>query len=252
MLKVYIRFYEELNFFIQPEKRKTLIQEYCKEGTTVKALIEICGIPHTEVDLVLVNGESKGFSYQLKNNDMVSVYPVFESFDISEVSRVRPVPLRIIKFVLDVHLGKLTKRLRLLGFDTLYSNVYSDEEISDISKNEKRIVLTRDTGLLKRKIITHGYYIRSRDPKEQLSEVVKRFDLLKTVKPFTRCTQCNETLKEIEKKKIEKDIPEKVREKYDKFRICSLCNKIYWLGSHWENMKKTLEKLYQQHSNIVM
>lgn len=246
MLKVYIRFYEELNFFLQPEKRKKLIEEYCKEGTTVKALIEICGIPHTEVDLVLVNGESTGFSYQLKNNDRISVYPVFESFDIGEVSQVRPAPLRVIRFILDVHLGKLAKRLRLLGFDTLYTNTYSDEEISEISKKEKRIILTRDTGLLKRKIITHGYYIRSRNPKEQLFEVVRRFDLLKRVKPFTRCIQCNQCLKEIEKNKIEQQLPEKVLRKYDHFHLCEPCNKIYWLGSHWENMKKTLEKLYQQ------
>ena len=127
MVKISIRFYEELNFFLHRDKRKKLFVEYCKEGTTVKALIEICGVPHTEVDLVLINGESRSFSYQLKENDRISVYPVFESFDISDVSRVRPAPLRVIKFILDVHLGKLAKRLRLLGFDTLYSNTYPDE-----------------------------------------------------------------------------------------------------------------------------
>jgi uncharacterized protein with PIN domain len=250
MVKVYIRFYEELNFFIPPEKHKKIIEKYCKKGTTVKALIEICGIPHTEVDLVLVNGESTGFSYQLKNNDRVSVYPVFESFDIGEVSQVRPAPLRVIQFILDVHLGKLAKRLRLLGFDTLYSNTYSDEEISEISKKEKRIILTRDTGLLKRKIITHGYYIKSRNPREQLFEVVKRFDLLKAVKPFTRCIQCNKSLEKVEKNNIKQRVPEKIWNKYDKFHFCSRCNKIYWLGSHWENMKKTLEKLYEQKENL--
>jgi len=221
------------------------MEEHCREGTTVKALIEICGVPHTEVDLVLVNGESTGFSYQLKDSDRVSVYPVFESFDIREVSRVRQSPLRIIKFVLDVHLGKLAKHLRLLGFDTLYSNSYEDQEISEISKNEKRITLTRDRGLLKRKIITHGYYIKSRDPEEQLYEVVKRFDLLQSLKPFTRCLMCNKKLEIIEKYKIISQLPEKIRISYDHFQICPDCKKIYWVGSHWRNMKKKLEQLYQ-------
>ncbi|MBN2533384.1 MAG: Mut7-C ubiquitin/RNAse domain-containing protein [Spirochaetales bacterium] len=243
MIKVHIRFYEELNFFIRPEKRKQLIERHCKEGTTVKALIETCGIPHTEVDLVLVNGESRGFSYQLENNDRISVYPVFESFDIGKVSRVRPAPLRVIRFILDVHLGKLAKRLRLLGFDTLYSNTYTDEELSELSKKERRIILTRDTGLLKRKIITHGYYVRSRDPKEQLFEVIRRFDLFHSLKPFSRCIQCNEVLGEIRKDKIEQQLPDKVLEKYDRFYSCKRCNKIYWLGSHWKSMKKTLETI---------
>ena len=156
MVKVFIRFYEELNFFLHQEKRKKLIEEYCREGTTVKALIEICGVPHTEVDLVLINGESESFSYQLKENDRISVYPVFETFDISGISKVRPAPLRVIKFILDVHLGKLAKRLRLLGFDTLYSNAYQDEEISEISKDEKRIILTRDRGCLNEKSLPMG------------------------------------------------------------------------------------------------
>jgi uncharacterized protein len=246
MLNVYIRFYEELNFFIPREKQKKLIEENCREGTTVKALIEICGVPHTEVDLVLVNGESEGFSYQLKDNDRVSVYPVFESFNIERVSRVRPVPLRVTRFVLDVHLGKLAKCLRLLGFDTLYSNSFSDGEISTIAKEEKRIVLTRDTGLLKRKIISHGYYIRSRDPEEQLHEVIRRFDLLHAVKPFSLCLRCNEPLEEIKKESIQQELPEKVMEKYDRFQHCPGCGKVYWLGTHWENMKKRLEKIYQQ------
>jgi len=246
MVNVFIRFYEELNFFLPRDKRKKLLNEHCKEGTTVKALIEICGIPHTEVDLILINGESKGFSYQLQENDRISVYPVFESFDISGISRVRPKPLRVIKFILDVHLGKLVKRLRLLGFDTLYSNTYSDEEISEISKADKRIVLTRDRGLLKRKIITHGYYIKSRDPEEQLLEVVKRFDLVKALKPFTRCLACNETLRNIDKERIINRLPEKVRLRYNTFQYCSTCDKIYWLGSHWQHMKKSLEGFFRK------
>jgi uncharacterized protein with PIN domain/sulfur carrier protein ThiS len=243
MVRVFIRFYEELNFFLPSDRKKCLLERTCKKGTTVKALIEEMGIPHTEVDLVLVNGHSKGFEYQLADNDRVSVYPVFESFDIGDVSKVRPTPLREIRFILDVHLGKLAKRLRLLGFDTIYSNHFEDEQISVLAVKEKRIILTRDRGLLKRKTITHGYCIRSKDPHEQLREVIGRFDLLKCIKPFSRCLQCNSSLVPAYKEEIMDRLPQKVKEKYSHFSRCPKCNKIYWLGSHWENMKKILDNL---------
>ncbi|MBN2441181.1 MAG: Mut7-C ubiquitin/RNAse domain-containing protein [Spirochaetales bacterium] len=244
MLNVRIRFYEELNFFLEKSKRKREIQVSCKKGTTIKAIIEAFGVPHTEVDLVLVNGESMSFSYQLKDRDRLSVYPVFESFDITTVSLVRPIPLRITRFILDVHLGKLAKFLRLLGFDTRYSNSFSDREISREAYREKRIILTRDKGLLKRKIVTHGYYIKSRNSREQLFEVVKRFDLLRSLKPFTRCIRCNEQLIIIEEKEIIDSLPDEIRKRYDSFHFCSVCNKVYWKGSHWENMKRILDEIY--------
>jgi uncharacterized protein with PIN domain/sulfur carrier protein ThiS len=243
MVRISIRFYEELNFFLPSDKRKCLLERTCKKGTTVKALIEEIGVPHTEVDLVLVNGNSTGFSYQLADNDRISVYPVFESFDIGGVSKVRPTPLREIRFILDVHLGKLAKRLRLLGFDTMYSNHFEDEQISVLAGKEKRIILTRDRGLLKRKTITHGYCIRSKDPHEQLREVIARFDLMKRIEPFSRCLQCNSILVPVEKEEIMNRLPPKVRNRYEQFSRCPECNKVYWLGSHWEHMKKRLDNL---------
>ncbi len=235
--QVSIRFYEELNFFLAKDKRKTRFKTQFWFGDTIKALIESLGIPHTEVDLILVNQNSVSFSYQLKNGDRVSIYPVFESFNIASLTKVRPEPLRETKFILDVHLGRLARYLRMLGFDTLYANSYDDETLSRISKAERRIVLSRDRGLLKRRIITHGYCIRSHNPSEQLIEVIKRFDLNQNLNPFSLCLECNEALLNITKKEIQAKVPPLVFSRYNSFCVCPACHRIYWKGSHWERMR---------------
>ena len=183
---VTLRFYEELNYFLPPEKRKRDIPSHFREGTPVKKVIEDMGIPHTEVDLILVGGESVDFTYRLRDGDRISVYPVFESFDVRGVSKVRPEPLRQIRFILDVHLGKLATSLRMLGFDSLYSNTYDDEYLVETALGEKRIILTRDRELLKRRAVTHGYCVRSKATLVQLEEVIKRFQLEKDGKPASK------------------------------------------------------------------
>lgn len=243
MINVSIRFYEELNYFVTQEKRKIASQYSCQEGTTVKALIEDLGVPHTEVDLVLVNSQSVDFGYKLANGDMVSVYPVFESFDISPVSRVRPQALRNTRFILDVHLGRLAVKLRMLGFDTSYSNAYTDETLARLSREQKRIILTRDRELLKRKIITHGYYVKLKKPTKQMIEVLNRFDLWQSIYPFSRCLECNTKLKVVEKKEILDKVPKKVYRLYTEFKVCPDCQRIYWKGSHWQHMKQKIEAL---------
>ncbi len=241
--RVYIRFYEELNLFLDKHLRKATIEKEFKAGTTVKALIEDMGVPHTEVDLILINGESEPFSYQLQPGDYISVYPMFESLDISEITRVREKPLRETKFILDVHLGKLTIYLRMLGFDSTYSNHFDDDTLALLSRKEHRILLTRDIGLLKRRIVTHGYYIHSKDPITQLKTVINRFDLKKNIDPFSRCLRCNEILRNIPKNKIQGKVPPFVYKHYDNFKTCPTCGRIYWRGSHWDNMKKFLNLL---------
>ena len=155
--RAYFRFYAELNDFLPKNRRYVLFPLTFKNRQTVKHLIESIGVPHPEVDLILVNSEPKDFSYIVQDRDVISVYPVFESFNISAENKLRPEPLREPKFVLDGHLGRLAAYLRLLGFDCLYRNDYADEEVTGISHDENRICLTRDRGLLKRKIITRNY-----------------------------------------------------------------------------------------------
>ena len=171
------RFYAELNDLLPPERRFTEFAHDFLDVATVKDRIESFGVPHTEVDLILVNGQSVDFAYRVQDRDRISVYPVFEAFDIAGLTRLRPEPLRDTRFVLDGRLGRLAAYLRMLGFDALYQNHCAGERLAEIARDERRILLTRDVGLLKRASVTHGYYLRATQPRRQLAEVVERFDL---------------------------------------------------------------------------
>src|SRR6516164_651772 len=123
-----IRFYAELNDFLPEERRNQTIMHTFGVSGSVKDTIEALGVPHTEVDLILANGQSVDFSYRVRNGDKISVYPEFEAIDVSLAIRLRPVPLRRACFVLDTHLGRLAGYLRMLGFDTVYRRDYADRE----------------------------------------------------------------------------------------------------------------------------
>lgn len=243
MKKVHIRFYEELNDFI-PQHRQKRWQEYTFAWKdTVRNALESFGVPHTEVDLVLVNGESVSFEKELSDGDTISVYPVFESIDISETTKLRPEALREPAFVLDVHLGKLTGYLRMLGFDSLYRNNLENDEIIRISSDQQRIILTRDKGILRNKKVTHGYFLRSDNPKEQLKEIIRRFDLKHQIKPFTRCMNCNGLLESVPKEDVKDILKENTRRYYTEFYRCCSCGNIYWKGAHYKKMKEWVGKL---------
>ncbi len=232
------RFYEELNDFLPLDRRKTQFTCSFSGTPSVKDAIEAIGVPHTEIDLIVVNGQSAGFEFRLKNNDEVSVYPVFESLDISPIARLREAPLCGPRFICDVHLGALARLLRLAGFDTAYQNDYSDERIVSIALLEKRCVLTRDRGILKRKAVTHGYCVRSSNPEEQAREVLLRFDLWNAARPFSLCITCNGAIGGVNKQDILALLPEMTRKCYDEFYRCGSCGKVYWRGGHFENLRK--------------
>ncbi len=237
------RFYAELNDFL-PEKKRYLSFDHHFEGrVSVKHLIESLGVPHTEVDLILANSKSVHFDYIVADGDLISVYPVFESIDISDAVRLRPQPLRQSRFVLDIHLGQLARYLRLLGFDTLYQNDYQDEELARISNQEGRILLSRDRGLLKRNLVSRGYCVRESDPQQQLIELTQRFDLRRQMNPFQRCLRCNGVLEPIAKEAISQRLMANTRQYYQEFRICSDCRQIYWKGSHYHHMTRLIKQL---------
>ena len=245
MHSVYIRFYEELNDLIPKEKRKKRFEHHYIDRTSVKDLIESLGVPHTEVDLIRVNNKSVGFGYLINDKDDISVYPVFESFDIKDVQHLRPNPLRKPKFITDVHLGKLTKYLRMLGLDVLYKDNFTDDTIIELSLKEERVILTKDKNLLKRNEITRGYFVKDSDPERQVIEVVKRVQLQNQIKEFTRCLECNSLLKPVRKEEIENRIPLKVKENQNEFYVCDVCDKIYWQGTHFDKMKSLIQKIKQ-------
>jgi len=246
----FFRFYEELNFFLPPDQRKVEIAYSFDGHPAIKDAIEALGIPHTEVEVILVNGKSVSFDYQIRDGDRVSVYPMFESLDLSSVILLREKPLRSPKFICDVHLGKLATLLRLLGFDTIYRNDLEDDEIIQTSLSDHRVILTCDRGILKHSVVTHGYCLRSRKALEQATEVLNRFDLYNLAQPFSRCTVCNGELKSIDKEAIHSQLPARAAQYYHEFNQCAGCSRIYWRGSHFERISLKLKRLLDRSKSV--
>lgn len=237
MASAVFRFYEELNDFLPRERRKVEFVYPFERRASIKDVIEALGVPHTEVELILVDGESVDFGYILRDGDRVSVYPMFEALDVNPLLRLRPQVLREPRFVLDAHLGRLARYLRLLGFDTLYRNDYDDATLAAISAGEHRILLTRDRGLLKRRIVTHAYFVRADCPRDQLREVCARLDLRRLIRPFHRCARCNGLLEAVAKERIAERLAPKTLCYYDRFLQCAGCGQIYWRGSHYPRLR---------------
>lgn len=240
--EIEIRFYAELNDFLPPERRQVAFR-YRFHGTpSVKDTIEAIGVPHTEVDVILVDDRSVGFDHVLLGGERVAVYPVFERYDVSPLTRLRPAPLRVTRFIADVHLGSLARNLRLLGFDTTWERDLDDEEIVDIALDEQRIILTRDKGILKNGRVTHGYWLRSTDPLEQLDEVVRAIDLGRDIEPYTRCMECNGDVHPVERSAVARAVPLQVFLVYRDFKRCRRCHRVYWKGSHLRRLDRIVDQ----------
>ncbi|MHB1213537.1 MAG: Mut7-C RNAse domain-containing protein [Thiobacillus sp.] len=241
MVTATFRFYEELNDFLAPRRRRREFTVPCAEAATTKHMIEALGVPHTEVELVLVNGESAGLDRLLEDGDRVAVYPHFRTIDVTPLLRVHAPPPRDPRFVADAHLGGLAHMLRLLGFDTLYDNRFHDDIIVALAGQEGRIVLTRDRELLKRRAVAQGCYVHALKSAAQLREIVARLDLIRGARPFTRCLHCNAPLRPVDKASVLDRLPPRVRSHYDDFSTCDVCGRVYWKGSHWRNMRRLLD-----------
>jgi uncharacterized protein with PIN domain len=239
----WFRFYAELNDFLPPGRRGVAFLHEFHGRPSVKDAVESLGVPHTEVDLLLADGESVDLSWRVRDGARVSVYPVFEAIDIAPLARVRPAPLREVRLVLDGHLGRLARHLRMLGFDALWRSDAGDEELARAAAAERRILLTRDQGLLKRRIVTHGLWVRATDPRRQLAEVVERLDLRRAFAPFRRCLRCNDLLEAVAKEEVEGELPPSVRRRHDAFRRCPSCRRVYWAGSHHARMQRLVAEL---------
>ncbi len=243
MARADFRFYAELNDFLPPGRRARAFSHDFIDAATVKDMVESFGVPHTEIDLILANGESVDFTYTVRDGDRISVYPVFEALDIAPLARVRPEPLREPRFVLDTHLGRLAGYLRMAGFDTLYRNDYGDEELARISGEEGRILLTRDRGLLKRSMVTHGYSIRETAVRRQIVEVLRRFDLFRLARPFVRCMRCNALLAPARPEEVAARVPPEAARLHNEFLACPGCGRVYWKGGHYRRMRAFLESI---------
>lgn len=234
------RFYGELNHFLAPGRRAGEFRADCAAGTSVRHMIEVLGVPHTEVALILVNGEAAGFGRLLQEGDRVAVYPSFRSPDFRPAScQGSAGPPR---FVADAHLGALARLLRMAGFDTLYDNGYQDDELARIVEREGRILLSRDRDLLKRRSVSMGCYLHALLPEAQFTEIIARLDLVARLRPFSRCLDCNAPLRDVPKAAVLERLPPSVRLNREHFTTCDDCGGVFWQGSHWQRMRATLER----------
>ncbi|MDR4517070.1 MAG: Mut7-C ubiquitin/RNAse domain-containing protein [Nitrosomonas sp.] len=235
-----------LKDFIAPiERHKVIVHDFNRKAS-VKDVIESYNVPHTEIDLILVNGISVDFNYIVQNEDEIHVhprYPTPKKFIVTPILHLSPPISGTPKFIVDVNLGRLARYLRLLGLDCLYCNHFEDKTIAEISSKTQRIVLTRDRKLLQRKIIIFGYFVRADIPKTQVMEVLTQFNLRPLLKPLTRCTYCNGKLIQTEKRDITHRLKPLTNKHYDKFLICSECDQIYWQGSHSAHVECLIKEL---------
>lgn len=231
-------FHGRLNDFLKSGQRKPIVYTF-KDHPTVKHAVESIGAPHPEVGSVRIGQRQVGFSHLLRSGDRVDVFPVtgdwlYRDSSLRRHYRGRP------RFVLDVHLGTLARRLRLLGFDTLYSNRFHDHEIATLASYQRRIVLTRDIGLLMWCDVLYGCWVRSQDPARQLLEVLDHFTLRSWIRPFHRCTVCNGLIEQIERADVREAVKPEIWEYYQEFFRCISCGRIYWKGTHFLLMEQLI------------
>ena len=243
MVSATFRFYGELNDFLARERRGHAFATPCARAATTKHMVEALGVPHTEVELVLVNGEPAGLDDILEEGDRVAVYPRFTLLPVADVARLSQRPPGRVRFVADAHLGGLARLLRMAGFDTIYRNTLNDAEVEAIAVDEARAVLTRDRELLKRRGIDYGCYVRAQKSEDQLREGVDRFRLAERMRPFTLCLSCNAPLRPVAKADVLDRLPPRVAATQDEFSTCDCCHRVFWKGSHWQRMAGVLDTI---------
>jgi uncharacterized protein with PIN domain/molybdopterin converting factor small subunit len=240
MVTATFRFYAELNDFLPRERRGRDVTVPCARAATTKHMIEALGAPHTEVELVIVNGAPAGLETLLEDGDRVAVYPRFTGIAVADVVRTAVQPPGRMRFVADAHLGGLARLLRMAGFDTIYRNDIRDGDIEARVLDEERVALTRDRELLKRRAIDYGCYVRALRAQDQLREVVQRYGLAERARPFTLCLHCNAPLRAVAKADVRNRLPPSVAASQDEFRTCDCCGRVYWRGTHWQRMTAML------------
>jgi len=238
---VYCRFYAELNDFLPPDVRQTELARPVEAAGSVKDFIEGLGVPHPEVELILVNGQPVDFGRLVGAGDRVAVYPRLRRLPVPGLP-LRPAWTGEPRFVLDVHLGRLASYLRLAGFDAAYANDATDAALAAAARAEGRALLTRDRGLLKRREVERGYWVRETRPRRQLAEVLRHFELAGRLSPLARCGRCNGRLGPVEKAAIADGLPPRTRRDHDVFHRCTLCGRVYWRGSHVARIERLLAR----------
>lgn len=213
-----------LRLFLKPAHRTGLVRVDCDGVSSLGHVVQSLGIPLTEVGRLEVNGRPVPPRYRPSGGDVVEVGPV---------DRPQLVPVH--RFILDVHLGALARRLRLAGIDTAYANDASDDALIEQANAEGRILLTQDRGLLRRRALWLGGYVYGARPDDQLTDVLGRF--APPLAPWTRCPACNGLLSPVAKAEAEPLLQPGTRRTYQAFSRCGTCGQVYWRGAHAKRLE---------------
>ncbi|REC94658.1 Mut7-C RNAse domain-containing protein [Kushneria indalinina] len=247
---VQVLFHGCLDDFLPSSGRGLPVTQHTPRRTSLKDLVESFGVPHPEVAALTLNDHPAAFETLIEplENDhyLIRAWPVRALSDLVMGHALQPPRPRPARLVLDVHLGRLARYLRLLGFDVCWRNDFSDEELADTSAAQNRILLTRDRRLLYRRQIVHGYFVRATDPAQQVEEVCRRFELHDEIAGFKRCARCNALLVKVDKASVARRLEARTLLYYNDFYKCKKCCHVYWQGSHFARMSAWIEALKQQ------
>ena len=221
-------FHGELHDLVQSDAQDSAVVAGFELPVGVRDLIQSLGVPHVEVGALRVNGEPAGFDRRIDDGDRIEAFPRFGAWEVrSEVHGAVPE-----RFILDGHLGRLARHLRLLGFDAWHRQTVVDNQLVDVSLDEARTLLTRDRELLKRTVLEYGCLVRSTDPRRQIVEIVRRLDLVPAIRPFSRCLVCNGVLAAVAEEAVAAEVPHGVSGRFNRFVRCPDCGRVYWEGTH--------------------
>ncbi|MGW4690298.1 Mut7-C RNAse domain-containing protein [Streptomyces sp. NPDC004244] len=230
----------ELRLFAPPSRRTDRVPTPTDGASSLGHVVESAGVPLTEVGRLLVDGHEVPVSYVPRAGQSVEV------FGVDRPQQINGAPLR---FLLDVHLGTLARRLRLLGVDAAYENEdIGDPALATRSADEQRVLLSRDRGLLRRREIFAGAYIYSDNPDEQLRDVLGRF--APTLAPWTRCTACNGPLREADKESVGARLESGTHRSYDVFAQCTQCERVYWRGAHHARLERIVTEAVEEFGGV--
>jgi len=246
MNRAAFHFYGSLSYFLPKKQRhKPIVREFNWRGS-VKDMVESLNVPHPEIDLLVINDTSVDFDAIVGDGDAVHVYPAGNPALVENRTPLRPPLDGKPCFILDTHLGRLAAYLRMAGFDTLYRNDYPDDELAQVAHDERRVLLTRDIGLLKRSLVTYGYFVRETNPRRRLLEINDRFALSGHAESggMGRCTRCNGELDAVDKADVRDTLRATTASYYDTFYQCQACEQVYWKGSHYERMQSLLDEVF--------
>jgi len=219
----------ELRMFLRLGRRDGPVSVPCDGVSSLLHVVELLGVPRTEVGGLTVNGSTESPGYLPRGGDVVQVLAV-----------PRPQQPGSARFLLDVHLGALARRLRLIGVDAAYDNEAADEDLVRQANAERRVLLTQDRGLLCRRQLWAGAYVRGALPDDQLGDVLDRF--MPPLAPWTRCTACNGKLRPVAKPAVESLLEPGTRRTYQDFAQCQACGQVYWRGAHAARLQAIVDR----------